>query len=437
MITIGGKGSSLTPAALHSISHSLSLLRIDSSSLDRLSNQTSTSITEFHRPRNLLSPPESRAFLVTLLNKLLLYPYVRTALPLAISDHVNLKTEARKFFDVTEEESVLLESLSLPSLLCGICGILDYESSGLCVVSDVVAALSCEASGADVAGFGTVDSGDGFSAKEEIGVAGDLKVLLNGSKLVGKRKIDDVMEIVKINGKLREVVKALHLSVRIELNSNSRGSGVLKGLGANVVALAAAVKNLGESSLRRAELSLDSSGLRGLFTNDCPSRDSLRGVYKSVLEAHLDEDWVRFGQQANVLVGVVWKIVSWEAVVAFVAIEKMSGGGGGDVEGDKKSEKKKKKVVLGKGSGVVVQLIKDRLQSKGDLGVLEKLVEGFFSILDPKNPDFDGFLTKVKEIVESNESRRLPKLPKVIIYLHKYWLLPFSAEFRHAIHLLM
>ncbi|KAJ0097974.1 hypothetical protein Patl1_27426 [Pistacia atlantica] len=155
-----------------------------------------------------------------------------------------------------------------------------------------------------------------------------------------------------------------------------------------------------------------------LFEKDGLSGDSLRSVYKLVLDAHLEEDNVKFVHEVNVLVGLVLKIVEWEAVIAFSVLE---GGellgekvNGGDAGGDKKSEKKKKKVVLGKGTGVIVQLIKDRLQSKG-LGVLEKWVEDLFSFLDLKDPDFDGLLAKVKEIVKSNESRSLPKLPKIFM----------------------
>ena len=78
---------------------------------------------------------------------------------------------------------------------------LDHESAALSAVSDAVAALSCEAIKADVAAvFNSMDSGDGFSAKEEVGVASDMKVLLNGSKLVGKVEIDSVSKMAKVHG---------------------------------------------------------------------------------------------------------------------------------------------------------------------------------------------------------------------------------------------
>jgi len=88
----------------------------------------------------------------------------------------------------------------------------------------------------------------------------------------------------------------------------------------------------------------------------------------------------------------------------------------------RKGEKKKKKVVLGKGTSVSVQLIKDRLQGKGvggieGSGLLEIWVEELLLFLDPKDREFDSLLQRVGEIVESNETKRLPKLPKVITFL--------------------
>ncbi|KAL9437630.1 hypothetical protein AB3S75_023490 [Citrus x aurantiifolia] len=427
VITVGGKGSSLNSSSVYAISNGLAQVRVDSSALDRLSstlpNQNARPVTKFQIPiPKTLTLEESRAFLTVLLNKLLLGSSIRTAFPVIISETLNSQTKTLQFesVDLTEDERVVLENLSLPSVLSGICAVLDHKSSALSTIIDAVAALSCEACGADVAAFNSIDSGDGFTAKEEIGVAGDLKVLLNGSKLVGKMKSEDILEIPKVNGKLREVVKSVHSSTRVELNSSVKVgiSGTAKAVGANVLALAAAIHNLGEGSLCRAKMnlnSINSYGLRSLFENNCSSGENLRKTYKLVLDANFEEGYVKFLHEANVLLGMVWKIVTWEAVLAFVALE---GGellgekvNGGDVVVDKKSEKKKKKVVLGKGTGIIVQLIKDRLQSNS-LGILEKWSEDLFSFFDPRDPEFDGLLAKIREIVESNESRRLPKLPK-------------------------
>lgn len=97
--------------------------------------------------------------------------------------------------------------------LYGVSSILDHESAALSAISDAVAAISCEAA------FNSVDSGDGFWAKEEVGVASDMKVVLNGSKLVGKVESLSVSEIPKLHGCLRKIVKLVHTETRIGLNS--------------------------------------------------------------------------------------------------------------------------------------------------------------------------------------------------------------------------
>lgn len=76
-------------------------------------------------------------------------------------------------------------------------------------------------------------------------------------------------------------------------------------------------------------------------------------------------------------------------------------------------------MVLGKGTSVLVQFITDKLKLETTVAedskqiLVEKWAKDFLSILDPKDPGFDFLLKKVKEIVDSNESRRLPKLLEV------------------------
>nr|GEX97405.1 histidine--tRNA ligase, cytoplasmic [Tanacetum cinerariifolium] len=83
----------------------------------------------------------------------------------------------------------------------------------------------------------------------------------------------------------------------------------------------------------------------------------------------------------------------------------------------KKKDKEKK--ALGKGTSVLMQFIKGRLQSVTsniDASSLpEILSNGFLSFLDLKDASFDQLLQKVKEIFASNESRRLPKIPKMAV----------------------
>lgn len=221
----------------------------------------------------------------------------------------------------------------------------------------------------------------------------------------------------------------------MQLNSAVKaGSGAAENVRTSRLSLVSALRDLGRCSFGRAKLNLDSvdngdikSILVGLFENQCPSVDGLRDQFKVVLEL-LTEEEEKYGElahQVNFLLGLVWKIVAWEAITAFVAVEgaelkeKCQDGAvnvGENAKAGKKSEKKK--MVLGKGTSVLIQVIKSRLGSKvggfdGSGGLLEKWVEDLLSFFDPKDMEFDNLLSKVKDIVESNESRRLPKLPKV------------------------
>lgn len=439
IIMVGGKGSSLSAAALFAVAKGLAQVRIDSSILEKLNSSSSdrkSPLVKCSIPiSKILTLEESRAFLLALLNKLLLSSSASPVLPVLISDILNTGSETLDLgeFEVSAEEAGLLQRSS--ASLYGICGILDYESSALSTISDVVAAISCESLRADVGALNLMDSGDGFSVKDEVGVASDFKVLLNGSKLVGKVEVEAVSEIPKIHGSLREVARMVHLRTRVELNSGGKvdkSGGAGKAVATVVSPLAASLRYLGEISLSRAKMNLNSigidnlrSGLLGLFEGKCPSIDSLKNAYRLVSEAMFDEDYVKFLHEVNGLLGMVWEIVVWEAISAFVSLEGSESVGkvgvkvnGGDGKGNlgKKNEKKKK--VLGKGTSVMVQLIKERLQNEGNdaenaSSLLEKWVEGVHSFLDLKDPEFDSLLMKVKEILESNESRRLPKLPKV------------------------
>ena len=441
VITLGGKGSSLSAASVFAVANGLAQVRIDSSILDKLKSSSSSynrksPTVKFHIPiPKFLTFEESRAFLLALLNKLLFSGSASTVLPVLISDVLNAGSKNLDLGEVevsAEEVGILDQSCAC---LYGISGILDYELSALSTIADVVAAMSCEASKADVGALNLMDSGDGLSVKDEVGVASDLKVLLNGSKLVGKVEVDAVSEIPKIHGSLREVVRMVHLRTRVELNSGGKvekSGGARKALATMLSPLAVSLRYLGESSFSRAKMNLNSIGsdnlrstLVGLFQGKCSGMNGLRYAHRLISEAVFGEDYVKFRHEVNGLLGMVWEIVIWEAITAFVSLEGTESIGktgvevnGGDGKGNvgKKSEKKKK--VLGKGTSVIVQLLKERLQSGGEdpvdaSSLLEKWVEGVHSFLDRKDPEFDSLLMKVKEILESNESRRLPKLAKV------------------------
>ncbi|KAE8687489.1 Histidine--tRNA ligase [Hibiscus syriacus] len=302
------------------------------------------------------------------------------------------------------------------------CKLIDQSSSALSTVAVAVAALSCEAARANLAAFDLTDSGDGSVAKDDIGVSSDIKVLLNGSKLaVSSNKGDDKVntnsfsEIPVVYGNVREAVKSLHSVIRVVSNPGEK-------LGGKVLHLCFELRNLGESSLERVRLNLGTitvEGLKGIFEKDCLSEEGLRNGVKLAVDAELEKDRLKLAKDVDLVLGIVWKIVAWEAVTSFFVLEGVEAlnekngrkgeADGGNVKSEKK-KKKKKKVLLGRGTSFIVEMIKERLTSKGD--GLEKVVEEFLSFLDPKSPDFDGLLKKVKEILESNESRRIPKTPK-------------------------
>ncbi|KAI4321216.1 hypothetical protein MLD38_034623 [Melastoma candidum] len=449
-VTLGGKGATaLTSTALFAVSVGRARLSLDASSYDRLSagpapQQQPAAIPLASSPiPPYFTPAEHRAALTVLLNKLLATSgssSVRALLPDLILVHLNSndRWEAFKFetLCLTEEESCLVERSCCG--LYGVCGILDHQVTALSAVIDAVVALSCEAVRADVGCFNLMDSGDGFVSKEEIGVAGDLRVLLNGSKLVGKVEVEGVASVPKVNGVLRKVAKALHAESRVNLNSALRkgksGDGAGEAVTNVVLPLADVVFNLGKSSLGRVKMNLDSIGheslkndLEILFENKSVKSDDLRGQFKVVVDSYVVGDCHRFVHEVLGLVGMVWKIVAWELVTSLVVFEGSElvveseserDGEGNGKQVDKKSEKKKKKMVLGKGTSVILQLFKDVLQRKEGFGsssaeYLEKLVSRAILFVETKDSEFDDFLTKVKDIVDSNQSRRLPKLPKV------------------------
>ncbi|CAL5443584.1 unnamed protein product [Camellia sinensis] len=445
VITVGGKGAYLSSAIVSAVANGLSQSRIDSSVLDRLSNPKNpprpppSSQFKFSLLKDL-SPEESRAALLILLNKLLLSGGIRPTLPLLISDALNnnnnktldLDLDFDRAFDLTDDELFVLDKSLF--ILDGICAILDHQSSTLSAIADAVAALSCEASGADVSAFNNLtDSGDASSAnKDEIAVASDLKVLLVGSKLVGKLHSDSVSEIPQVHATFREISRLVHSRMRSELNSpvvkTTGGTG--KALATVFSSLSEALRHLGMSSWSRAKLNIDvmsnvdlRSGLNEVFGRECPSVDSLGDLLMSSSQAGFRGQYIKFFHELNRLSEIVSKIFAWEATTAFISLEgnelteKLQGNAMNGVSAKTEKKREKKKKVLGKGTSVLMQFIKDRLQSGvgeavDHLGLLEKWTRDLLSFFDPKHSGFPSLLMKVKELVESNESRRLPKLPK-------------------------
>ncbi|KAF8052198.1 hypothetical protein N665_1588s0010 [Sinapis alba] len=425
-ITLGGKGSSFSSSSVYKIASGVANVRIDSSAIERFSTKPLPLIkrSSFGIPEGLTNE-EIRASLAVLLNKLLLSNSgsVRSVLPVKILEILNSKDETFELgeeVEVTEGENVVLGK-SCASLV-GVCSVIDHKSTALSQIVDSVAALSCEATKGDISSFSSLDSGDGFGNKDAISVAGDLKVLLNGSKAVGKVEIEEVSKIPRIHGKFREVVRSVHSDARVELNSGVKGgksgsgnSGVGEALGTTLLALCMSIKSLGECSYLRAKMCVESVGdesLRNLLLEK--SSVEYENLKSGCRLALVEEDQCRLAHKLNESLGIVWRIVGLEAAGAYFALAGGDKSGDADKEeskSDKKKKKNDKKAVLGKGTSVVIQFIKERLVSDEAASGGDQ-VEQILSLINPEGHGFDILLTKVKEIVESNENRRLPKLPK-------------------------
>lgn len=420
VLRLGGKGSTLQPSSVFDFAkNSSTQLIIDPSATSRPSSvgpsdPSDTSNVSFTIPE-FLTAAEARASLLLLLNKLLLSsPAAALELSLKISD-------SSRSYEIPSKDLPPLFDYSVAAF-DGICGLLDHSSSVLATVVNAVAALSCEALGADVTAFNLIDSGDGSSAKDDVAVASDFKVFFNGSKLVsssGKGKVvEPIYNIPAIHGSFREICRLWHSRTRVQLSSGFR-AGAAEPMSSHLLALADSLFNLAEISFRRAELLVESMpDLDPLLKAQCPGRH-FADCYEKLLLILVDKkikrnnyDYVRVSNLLYFLLNEVWKTVSLEATLAFLSLEGILRGGNAD---DKKSEKKKK-AVLGKGSTVLMHFIKEsflNIELETTTSITASSHNIFLS-LDPYEAGLDNLLNKVKEIVESNESRRLPKLPKVV-----------------------
>ncbi|XP_077215094.1 histidine--tRNA ligase, cytoplasmic-like [Tasmannia lanceolata] len=475
VVTLGGKGSSLSSPSIYSVANNSTKISIDSSILDKLSHQSQSKKPTKNTDTNIPIPPpsetsspksltleESRASLLILLNKLLLASSnspIRPLLPLLIQQTLNLgflpqtldltspstflhsicslNSKNLEEIGVTVEETSVLD-IYLASLH-GICALLDCSSSALVTVVDAVSALSCEAAKADVSAFDLPVSAEGFSLKDETDVASDMKDLLLGSKFVGLIDSYAFSDIPTIHGSFRGAVRSVHSLIRVELNSNVRvsktrcGSSLGKGkaLVGTVLPLAMVIQYVGEGSLGRAKLiigGIDDIEMRAqvaeVFEKSCPGLECLRDAIELISrKVALELDFVLVLHEIYELLVRLRVILAWEAALALFSLDLVDPienveMNGGNVNVERKSEKKKKKKkALGKGTSVIRQLFKGKIESKsgGVTDVLTVLVEWARELslfFDPKDPELDTFLTKVKEIVESNEVRRLPKIPK-------------------------
>ncbi|XP_030512837.1 histidine--tRNA ligase, cytoplasmic-like [Rhodamnia argentea] len=461
-VTLGAKSSSLSASSVHAVSAGTARICVDSSARDRLASsppdgRSFSASFQISFPR-YFTIEETRASLTVLLNKLLLSgrsgtgtvvvdlisDFLNSVPPLGCPDFGNVA--------VSHEELCILDNSQ--ASLYGICAVLYHQSTALSTIIDPVAALSCEAiseaafdrmgSESDPADWLTSsdssdwltssDSSDWLTSKEEIEVARVMRLLLNGSTLAGKAQCEAFWCIPIVHATLREVVKSVQSEVLVNLNSSviiqkvgSSADGAAKALGNKLLELVNVLLSIGKSSLCRAKMNLDSiaadalkSSLTLIFEKECVSMEDLDNEFKVLMDAFICRDYEMIVHELYMLCGCVWKIVVWEVITAFVALEGSvlcEKGKLEEITGVRADKTSEKKVVLGKGTTVVMQLLKDRIQRNGETDgdsptLLEKLVKSLLLFLDMKGPEFDHFWNKVKDIVNTNGSSRLPKLPK-------------------------
>jgi histidyl-tRNA synthetase len=231
---------------------------------------------------------------------------------------------------------------------------LDHQLTGLLGFADVAATFSYEALKLDVTVFNLMNSGDGHSSKEEVGVAASMRTLLNDSKFVGREIVYQVCDIVTAHGMIRENAKSLHSRIRVELNSDHNKEKLTIGsepMCCVLLSLAMSLKVLGQGSLARANCNLSSidrrhdfySGLFDVFKKECPTDASLVNNFNESFKFYSGGVYDKFAHEINVLFSLVWKIVAWELVTAYVALE----------AAELNETKKRKKAGLGKGTSLI------------------------------------------------------------------------------------
>lgn len=444
-VRLGAEG--LSSSSVFELANGLARLALDSAAISKLSSSAGPEVS--FSISDDLTIEETRASVLVLLNNLLCRSSSSAFAITQLYDvFLSLNESATRSYKFKGGGGGGLQHNDFDhytlAAFDGISALLDHGSSALCPVADAVAALSCEALRADLSAFNLTDSGDGSSAKDDVAVASDFKVFFNGSKLVVNSNVlgpasaatPAISRIPAVYGNLREVCRLLHNRTRVQLSSAAFRAGAAEAMSTALSSLALALYNLADTSSSRARLLLDSlpsDELRSILGAQRASSniDSIKQLLSYSHAALIDKDYVRSAHQIYCLLEAVRKAVCWEVTVAFVSLE-----GGGIIAAvtesknpplsappgaDKKKGERRKKV-MGKGSSALMQFIKESLLSGDGAAnetnsisastLVEKWAQDFLAFLDPRNSGFEILLEKLKDIVASNESRRLPKLPK-------------------------
>ncbi|KAJ7541091.1 hypothetical protein O6H91_10G045600 [Diphasiastrum complanatum] len=378
-------------------------------------------------------------------------------------------------FGVTKDELEFLKLSDAASV--GIAVLFSYPSSSLSVLSDVVAALSCEALQTSTQAFDSDTFNQPSTHKAEADVANDMKSLLMGSKSVNARKGgvsgDFIFSIPSVHGAFREASKVTVGRLRIDINRVGLPVTVSPLLLQSVVTLTLAFFPLISNSWRRATQTLKmiqdlhcpeigTACSKMPFEHSEEELDKKKKVLSALSEIVLSENMdggVSLFQEAFCLAKITRKALAMEAAAAlsFLGLRDMLmhkqsarvitglipndkqakevGSPATDDHGDSKisqrdkvpkgkegTDRKKKgpqEIVLGKGTTAARQFLLQLLQDRCDLekGVTEDArlccwAKELHSFFEAKDADFQVLLDHLKAVVESNETRRLPKIAK-------------------------
>ncbi|XP_031480099.1 histidine--tRNA ligase, cytoplasmic [Nymphaea colorata] len=458
-VNVGGKGSVLSPESVFAVANSIASLRVDPSLAQKPSQSEPPSGPSSSReaPTLNLTPEETRATIAVFVNKLILSNFsskFRPSLAISLADAINGDREveiAPDFsrvvvgdgveFGISAKEFEAAEGAASASF--AVAALIEHSAASLCPVVDAVAAMSCEVSAVDGKVFDLPVSSEGLGSREVTDVAADMKRIVFGSKLLGSLKEIAFSSIPYMHGSLRGAVKALRLKVRVETNSAERKfSGYMfseADLVNSVLPLTNLLRNLGGNSLARAKTCIETLKddelrvrMMEAVSRKCPTMECLKERVKRILEVSADESkGALILHDIYVLLKQTREIVAWEAAVAVLVLrvrERALANAANEPGEKEKNEKKKKgssEMVVGKGTAairlVIGQVIESRLRCENgnvdgkvndaDTQVAEWASE-ICSLFDPKDPELTALLDTVKGIVESNEVRRLPKIPK-------------------------
>jgi histidyl-tRNA synthetase len=271
-------------------------------------------------------------------------------------------------------------------------------------VADAVAALSCEAVRWDsAAAFDAPASG--YSTKDQADVAADLKMLLRGpSRLAGSREAggtstNSFAGVPTVHGNFRQAVRALDLDA---------GQGKEDLLMLLATQFATSAHFMCKMSVDRARFCAGTIADARLREELVAAGGADVGDLKGTLaEMITDSDAVSVLGRVHEQLLKLRGCLAWEAAVAIAVIETAHS-----------TIQKPRASVDGNSS--VLMLLRDHVTDGKDVPGVNSaaLVEDWrtklSSLFDPRRPEFETLVEKLKGILEDKkEKRRLPKIPKV------------------------